>query len=345
MSRQGELDLDALFDLEPSSAVEPTVPLAPAAAQDLVVNGLSVWGAIARVVEVRPGVAWVDASSWSGYVLDEDAQRSMPTSIGARLGRAEEIEGGWWREGAAAGIVAGTWPQECVQALATSDRLTAARAAEQLRRDVVAGARTMGLHGRAIQEVVARWDRATVTDVEEVPDDTERRPGTVDPERGGRAGTQREAEPGERADRAGVVAPEGPVEAARAGDGGGPRAAGDPSEPAGSDLVDLPAGGQEQLPERFWTLLDRLWGVLQADEAPTRILIEDVTWPATDPTHSPRVRFAESDLAWGAKLLAMMIEVRDELTRQPATPDLSEVNKAISRLQSQLEALEAQTAQ
>ena len=83
--------------------------------------------------------------------------------------------------------------------------------------------------------------------------------------------------------------------------------------------------------------------MLQADEAPTRILVEDVAWPATDPTHSPRVQFAESDLAWGAKLLAMMIEVRDELTRQAATPELSGVEQMIARLQSQLETLEQQS--
>src|SRR5699024_5151137 len=91
------------------------------------------------------------------------------------------------------------------------------------------------------------------------------------------------------------------------------------------------------------SLLDRFWGVLQADEAPTRIQVEDVTWPATDPTHSPRVQFAESDLAWGAKLLAMMIEVRDELRRQPATPDLSGVEQMITRLQNQLETMEQQS--
>lgn len=113
--------------------------------------------------------------------------------------------------------------------------------------------------------------------------------------------------------------------------------------PLGAISWIFPPQGREQIPERFWILLDRLWGVLQADEAPTRILVEDVTWPATDPTHSPRVQFAESDLAWGVKLLAMMIEVRDELTRQAATPELSGVEQMIARLQSQLETLEQQS--
>lgn len=113
--------------------------------------------------------------------------------------------------------------------------------------------------------------------------------------------------------------------------------------PLGAISWIFPPQGREQIPERFWILLDRLWGVLQADEAPTRIQVEDVAWPATDPTHSPRVQFAESDLAWGAKLLAMMIEVRDELTRQAATPELSGVEQMIARLQSQLETLEQQS--
>lgn len=149
MSRQGKLDLDALFDLEAQTAEVKDVPIAPAAASDLAIEGLSVWGTIARVVEVRPGVAWVDASSWSGYVVDATTQAKLPAAaLGARLGRSAEVEAGWWREGAAAGIVAGTWPEDCVRALARADRLTPARAAEQLRRDVVAGARAIGLDTR-----------------------------------------------------------------------------------------------------------------------------------------------------------------------------------------------------
>lgn len=104
----------------------------------------------------------------------------------------------------------------------------------------------------------------------------------------------------------------------------------------------FPAQGRDLLPERFWTLLDRLWGVLQAEEAPTRIRVESVTWPQTDPTHSPQVTFAEPELAWGAKLLAMMIEVRDEMARQPATPDLTAVDQTIARLQTQLEEMTPQ---
>ena len=52
-----------------------------------------------------------------------------------------------------------------MRALARADRLTPARAAEQLRRDVVAGARAMGWSTRTLPETVARWDRATITDV------------------------------------------------------------------------------------------------------------------------------------------------------------------------------------
>lgn len=110
--------------------------------------------------------------------------------------------------------------------------------------------------------------------------------------------------------------------------------------PLGAISWIFPAAGRDQLPERFWTLLDRLWGVLQADEAPTRIRVLDVTWPVEDPTHSPQVRFAESDLGWGVKLLAMMIEVRDEMIRQPGTADLSGVERTIQRLQMQLEQME-----
>src|SRR5699024_6297967 len=117
-------------------------------------------------------------------------------------------------------------------------------AAEQLRRDVVATVRALGLSDEARQQVVARWDRATVTDVEEVPYDDERGPGPVAPERSGRAGTQRAAGPGRRAERPGVVDEGGPVEAPGAGDGERPSAAGDAPEPAGRDLVDLPAPGQ-----------------------------------------------------------------------------------------------------
>lgn len=243
MSRQGKLDLDALFDLEPSHDAEQSVPIAPAAAEDLAVNGLSVWGTIARVVPVRRGVAWIDASHWSGYVLDSDTQEGMPTSIGSRLGRSDEVEGGWWREGAAAGVVAGAWPDDCVQTLATTDRLTFSQAAEQLRRDVLAAARAMGLERTAMNELVARWDRATVTDVEEVPDVRERRPGTVNPERGGGTGTQRAADAGERTDRSGVVGTERPVAVAGAGDGDGPSRSGNTFEPAGSSLLDVPSGG------------------------------------------------------------------------------------------------------
>lgn len=114
------------------------------------------------------------------------------------------------------------------------------------------------------------------------------------------------------------------------------------SSPLGAISWIFPPEGREQMPERFWTLMDRLWGVLQADEAPTRIVVEEVTWPETDPTHSPRVQFGESDLSWGAKLLAMMMEVRDELSRQPATPDLMGVDRMMARLESQLVTLEEQ---
>src|SRR5699024_1415618 len=224
--------------------VEPNVPIHPAAAEDLTINGSSAWGTIARVVKVRPGVAWVDASTWSGYVLDADTQPPLEREVMERLGHVEEVENGWWREGAPAGAVAGAWPEECVRALARADRLTQARAAEQLRRDVVATARALGLSDEARQQVVARWDRATVTDVEEVPYDDERGPGPVAPERSGRAGTQRTAGPGGRAERPGVVDEGGPVEGPGAGDGDRPSAAGEAREIAGRDLVDLPAPGQ-----------------------------------------------------------------------------------------------------
>ncbi|MDN5655225.1 MAG: hypothetical protein L0J57_02850 [Brachybacterium sp.] len=119
-----------------------------------------------------------------------------------------------------------------------------------------------------------------------------------------------------------------------------PAEAGTHSSPLGAISWMFPATGRDQLPVRFWTLMDRLWGVLQADEAPTRILVEGVSWPTDDPTHSPTVQIAESDQAWGAKLLAMMVEVRNELARQPGSPDLTEVTHVIRRLQIQLETLE-----
>ena len=245
MSRQGKLDLDALFDLEAQTAEVKDVPIAPAAASDLAIEGLSVWGTIARVVEVRPGVAWVDASSWSGYVVDATTQAKLPAAaLGARLGRSAEVEAGWWREGAAAGIVAGTWPEDCVRALARADRLTPARAAEQLRRDVVAGARAIGLDTRALQEAVARWDRATITDVEEIPGEPQRRAGAVGSERGLSGGTDGAAAAGAGRELADMGGPEGPVETSGAGDRSRSGTAGDTSQPPRSDFVDLPGSGE-----------------------------------------------------------------------------------------------------
>ena len=102
MSRQGKLDLDALFDLEAQTAEVKDVPIAPAAARDRAIEGLSVWGTIAREYSrgsPRSGVG--GCTSWSGYVVDATTQAKLPAAaLGARLGRSAEVEAGWWREGA-----------------------------------------------------------------------------------------------------------------------------------------------------------------------------------------------------------------------------------------------------
>lgn len=69
----------------------------------------------------------------------------------------------------------------------------------------------------------------------------------------------------------------------------------------------------------FFSLMDRLWSVKQADEAPDRMLVERVD-PDPRVGAGLRVTWSEPDHVWGAKLLGMMRQVSAELgerTREP----------------------------
>lgn len=69
----------------------------------------------------------------------------------------------------------------------------------------------------------------------------------------------------------------------------------------------------------FFTLMDRLWGVKQADEAADRMLVERVD-PDPRAGSGLRVTWAEPDHVWGAKLLGMMREVTGELVERTQAP-------------------------
>ena len=124
----------------------------------------------------------------------------------------------------------------------------------------------------------------------------QRRAGAVGSERGLSGGTDGAAAAGAGRELASMGGPEGPVETPVPRREGTPALPGTHTQPPRDDSSISPAAGRDQLPERFWTLLDRLWGVVQPDEAPTRIRVLDVTWPVEEPDGP--VRFAESDLGW-----------------------------------------------
>lgn len=125
-----------------------------------------------------------------------------------------------------------------------------------------------------------------------------------------------------------------------------PEGEADPADPAthesplGAISWIFPARVRSMVIPDFWLLLDRMWGVQQADELVTRIVVDDVTYPdETSPRSTPEVTFGQPDLVWGLKLLSMMVEVRDELELRKE-PRLGPVDRMISNFQMQVEALD-----
>lgn len=120
----------------------------------------------------------------------------------------------------------------------------------------------------------------------------------------------------------------------------------DPAEPETHDSPlraiswIFPAPVRAMAPTMFWTLLDRLWGVSQSDDLPMRIEVVSVEWPR-GPDEPPSVAFGESDVSWGAKLLSMLLEVRDETAATMAAPTLARVDQMIANFQAQLERVAA----
>ncbi|MGQ4532191.1 hypothetical protein ACUIAC_02790 [Dermabacteraceae bacterium P13138] len=108
--------------------------------------------------------------------------------------------------------------------------------------------------------------------------------------------------------------------------------------PLGAISWIFPKVRRDQVPMLFWDLLDRMWGVHQADEMETRILVEDVEFHTVQGELYPKVEFGEPEESWGAKLVSMMYEVREEMVSR-GWEDFGMLDQIINSLMTQIEAI------
>lgn len=172
MFEQGMFNLDAL--IEEAAAAESAVRQNAQGAVNLLavvprVKKPSPWGKVLRIVDVARGVHWIDGVDRSGYWVSPGAQSEV---YEVARNKSAHTRGGWYAEGVDAGAVIARWPDETAGALSRADAVSWDDAVAQLRRQAMEAIKFIGeemADGTFVLQLVERFDRLTVTDVEDVP--------------------------------------------------------------------------------------------------------------------------------------------------------------------------------